>query len=80
MLRVVLILALTTLTASTAWAVPVGFDDFEDGTTAGWDVGNPNAHPAPPVNVSTGGPTGADDAYFKSRRWEEAVSAAACPS
>ena len=65
MLRVVLILALTALTASTAWAVPVGIDDFEDGTTAGWHVGDPVAHPAPPVNVSTGGPAGADDAYLQ---------------
>jgi hypothetical protein len=62
MLRVVLILALT---ASTAWAVPVGIDDFEDGTTAGWHVGDPLAHPAPPVNVSTGGPAGAGDAYLQ---------------
>ena len=65
MLRVVLILALTALTASTAWAVPVGIDDFEDGTTAGWHVGDPGAHPAPPVNVSTGGPAGAGDAYLQ---------------
>jgi hypothetical protein len=36
MLRAILVLARTTLTASTAWAVPVGFDDFEDGTTQGW--------------------------------------------
>ena len=64
MLRVVLVLALS-LTASTAWAVPVGFDDFEDGTTAGWDVGNPAGHPAPPVNISTGGPAGAGDAYLQ---------------
>lgn len=62
MLRVVLMLLLT---ASTAWAVPVGIDDFEDGTTEGWEVGNPGAHPAPPVNVSTGGPAGADDAYLQ---------------
>jgi PEP-CTERM motif len=65
MLRVVLILALTTLTASAAWAVPVGVDDFEDGTTAGWHVGDPDAHPADPANVSTGGPAGAGDAYLQ---------------
>jgi hypothetical protein len=64
MLRAVLILALTVITASTAWAVPVGLDDFEDGTTAGWHVGD-LAHPAPPVNISTGGPAGIDDAYLQ---------------
>jgi hypothetical protein len=63
MLRGVLILILA-LTASTAWAVPVGIDDFEDGTTEGWHVGDPG-HPAPPVNVSTGGPAGAGDAFLQ---------------
>ena len=65
MLIIVLTLALTVLTTSTAWAVPVGIDDFEDGTTAGWHVGDPAQHPAPPVNVSTGGPAGAGDAYLQ---------------
>ena len=64
MLRAVLILILA-LTASTASAVPVGIDDFEDGTTEGWHVGDPDAHPAPPVNVPTGGPAGAGDAYLQ---------------
>ena len=45
--------------------MPVGIDDFEDGTTAGWHVGDPAQHPAPPVNVSTGGPAGAGDAYLQ---------------
>ena len=65
MLRAVLILALTAFTASTGWAAPVGIDDFEDGTTANWHVGEPALHPAPPVNISTGGPTGVDDAYLQ---------------
>jgi hypothetical protein len=65
MLRLVRILALIALTASTAWAAPIGIDDFEDGTTAGWHVGDPAAHPADPVNVSTGGPAGAGDAYLQ---------------
>ena len=65
MLRVVLILAFTALTASPAWALPVGIDDFEDGTTAGWHVGNPDSHPTPPANVPTGGPAGVDDAYLQ---------------
>ena len=64
MLRAVLVLALSALTASTAWALPVGIDNFEDGTTIGWHVGNPT-HPAPPVNVPTGGPAGVDDAYLQ---------------
>ena len=65
MLRAVLVLALTAFTVSTAWALPVGIDDFEDGTTAGWHVGDPDSHPAPPVNVPTGGPAGVDDAYLQ---------------
>ena len=50
-----------------AAAVTVGqVDDFEDGTTGGWivGVGTGAAHPAPPQNVATGGPAGADDAYL----------------
>jgi hypothetical protein len=62
LLRIVMIVALT---ASTAWAAPVGIDDFEDGTTEGWNVGNPAVHPAPPVNISSGGPAGVDDAYLQ---------------
>lgn len=42
-------------------------DTFEDGTTENWTVGlipgNP-PHPAPPANVSTGGPAGAGDAFL----------------
>ena len=64
MLRAVVIVALTAFTASTSWALPFAVDDFEDGTTAGWVVGDA-AHPAPPVNVSTGGPAGVDDAYLQ---------------
>jgi hypothetical protein len=44
-------------------------DDFEDGTTQGWlinllGMGNPPAE-ALPINVSTGGPGGADDSYLR---------------
>lgn len=42
-------------------------DTFEDGTTEGWFAGiglGPAPHPAPPVNVATGGPGGADDNYL----------------
>ena len=32
-------------------------DDFEDGTTMGWDEGGPS--PNPPTNIADGGPGGA---------------------
>ncbi len=38
-------------------------DDFQDGTTAGWNSGP--ANPTPPVNVASGGPAGSTDAYLK---------------
>jgi hypothetical protein len=38
-------------------------DTFQDGTTLGWFV--PGASPNPPVNVATGGPAGAGDAYLR---------------
>jgi len=49
-----------------ASAVVIGQKDmFEDGTTQGWVVGLLGAvHPAPPVNVPTGGPGGVDDNYL----------------
>jgi hypothetical protein len=49
-----------------AHAVDVGqIDTFEDGTTQGWLVGLLGApHPAPPINVPTGGPAGAGDNYL----------------
>lgn len=39
-------------------------DTFQNGTTQGWIVGDPS-HPAPPFNVATGGPAGADDNYLR---------------
>lgn len=51
-------------TAVPAWAVdPLQVDDFEDGTTMGWEEGAPS--PNPPVNVANGGPGGAGDAYLE---------------
>lgn len=49
-----------------AAGVAIGqLDDFEDGTTQGWVVGLLGSpHPAPPVNVSTGGPGGVDDNFL----------------
>jgi hypothetical protein len=53
--------------ARTASAVAIGIPDtFEDGTTQDWIVsllGMP--HPAPPVNVPTGGPGGVDDNFLQ---------------
>jgi len=52
------------LLASPASAISIGqLDDFEDGTTQNWISGGPN--PNPPVWVSTGGPSGAGDAYLR---------------
>ncbi len=50
-----------------AAAVTLGQKDtFEDGTTQGWLVNllGMGQHPAPPVNVPSGGPGGADDNYL----------------
>jgi hypothetical protein len=47
-----------------AWAVdPAQVDDFEDGTTMGWEEGAPS--PNPPANIPDGGPGGAGDAYLE---------------
>lgn len=60
-----LLLPLLPLLATTpAAALTIGqVDTFEDGTTAGWSVGNP--HPLPPQNVASGGPGGLDDNYLR---------------
>lgn len=52
---------------SSALALSVGqMDDFEDGTTADWEVGLLGAvHPAPPLNIATGGPAGTGDNYVR---------------
>jgi hypothetical protein len=68
----VLLLALafsfsTLLLATPAAAVALGqIDDFEDGTTQGWVVGLLGAvHPAPPLNIPTGGPGGVNDNFLQ---------------
>ncbi|MGZ8456801.1 MAG: PEP-CTERM sorting domain-containing protein [Gemmatirosa sp.] len=56
---------LTTLTSARASAQVAGgqVENFEGGGTGGWVV--PDAsHPAPPTNVPTGGPGGANDNYL----------------
>ena len=45
------------------FADPIGIDTFEDGTTQGW--ARPGPHPAPPVNITSGGPGGAGDNYLQ---------------
>lgn len=55
--------------AGAASAAPIGpIDTFEEGTTQGWTVALGPAggvHPAPPQNVATGGPAGADDSFLR---------------
>lgn len=38
-------------------------DDFQNGTTSGWQEGSPS--PNPPTNVATGGPGGAGDRFLQ---------------
>lgn len=57
-------LACVVAAAGLAAAVEPGqVDDFEDGTTMGWAEGF--ISPNPPVNIPTGGPAGAGDAYLE---------------
>ena len=49
---------------ATGFAVDLGqIDDFEDGGTAGWRKGINSANQ--PMNISTGGPSGANDNYLQ---------------
>src|SRR5262245_12891015 len=48
---------------SSASAIPVTIENFQDGTTMGWIVPGPS--PNPPVNIATGGPAGAGDRYLQ---------------
>jgi hypothetical protein len=49
-----------------AAALPIGVDNFEDGTTQGWVVNllGLGSHPAPPTNNADGGPLGPGDNYL----------------
>jgi hypothetical protein len=60
-------IALTTvLPASSRAQVVVGqVDTFQNGTTQAWSQGP--ASPNPPLNISSGGPTGAGDAFLEIR-------------
>jgi hypothetical protein len=65
-LRLMVLLLLIGFSPSLVWGLSIGQrDTFEDGTTDGWVVALLGAvHPAPPVNVATGGPAGANDNYL----------------
>ncbi|MSR13611.1 MAG: hypothetical protein EXR86_03420 [Gammaproteobacteria bacterium] len=53
------------LCLSNASGLTIGqIDDFEDGTTQGWTVGN-GFNPNPPTNVATDGPNGVNDAFLR---------------
>ncbi len=62
------VVAVAALAGRPASAVTLGqVDTFEDGTTQGWVVGvggSQGSHPAPPANVPSNGPAGADDAFL----------------
>ena len=66
LLAIVLIAGGTVCLPNTVLAIPITPDNFEDGTTQGWvaNLLNMGAHPAPPENVATGGPSGAGDNYL----------------
>lgn len=56
--------ALAVMTPGLASAITFGqVDNFQDTTLQGWTIGS-GVHPAPPQNISTGGPAGAGDRYM----------------
>lgn len=42
-------------------------NNFEDGSTQGWGIGNSTAHPNPPTNVASGGPEDGDHNFLKTQ-------------
>src|SRR5688500_16552807 len=60
----VAVLACSLLLTSTASAVTFGqLDNFQSGTTAGWDHGSRSDNP--PTDIPTGGPAGAGDRFLR---------------
>lgn len=66
LLRTAVVPAALLYQVSLASALSIGqVDTFEDGTTQNWAVGLLGvSHPAPPTNVSAGGPAGVDDNFL----------------
>ena len=60
----IVVVILLFVSANPAVATPIAVDNFQDGSTMGWIVGDPS-HPAPPVNIPTGGPGGVGDAFLQ---------------
>lgn len=66
-LRIVAIaIALGSISATPAFAIPIQPQTFEDGTTQGWvaNLLGMGSHPAPPANIPDGGPSGLFDNYL----------------
>ena len=63
--KLLLLFLLFTSMISFAQVIANQTDDFEDGTTQNWIIGNPGSAPFPPVNVATGGPAGTDDSFLQ---------------
>ena len=62
--KLLLLSLLLTSTLALSQVVANQVDDFEDGTTQSWTIGNPGGAVTPPANVATGGPAGVDDNYL----------------
>jgi hypothetical protein len=66
-IAVAIVVAVNSLAATPALAIPLTPQTFEDGTTQGWvaNLLGMGSHPAPPANVADGGPLGAGDNYLR---------------
>ncbi len=59
----ILLLPMTAFLIQVAFAIaPNQYDNFKNGTTQGWGSGGNN--PNPPLNITSGGPAGANDNYL----------------
>jgi len=66
-IAVAIVVAGSAFTPTTALAIPLTPQNFEDGTTQGWvaNLLGMGSHPAPPANVPDGGPLGVGDNYLR---------------
>ena len=63
--RSLIAVTLLTLAVAPTYGVTIGqIDDFEDGTTMGWDIGPDGPDVVRPINIPSGGPAGVGDAYL----------------